>query len=335
MGKKTRQVAYDKNALLNLANHIKRARQPLKENGIPELKIDLGGLETVIKELPKKEREVTEKVWGLIPGTVIQAKNVAARIQKDIAFKDMLERAYKIIEKLFSMEYLIQYDLEARKVAENFYRKFDKTGCEELTDVDALKYFLIFLVFLAGGPKMIYESEQLPQVTEEEEKVGYFDQYSLLTATWNGSAMDFPDKSIRIKLIILFLEMLDFKDVLSMKQYVGLPIEKEYENWPTESVIRFREIRQLKEKIFPSGSWETSEMFIYGHNVDKKQIEKFCSHFSNFRKDWTTVNPFRKGEDSFKVRGKTIKLPRYEIEGFYFNDIYEIMFLYLSRRYLE
>ena len=334
MGKKTRQVNYDKSALLNLAEHIKSARQPLNGNKIQKLRIDLKGLESTVKGLPKKERELMEKFWGLIPGTAIQARNAAVRVQKDIAFKSMLDKTYRIVEKMFSMEYLIQFDPEARKVVDELIPKFDKSGCGDMTDVDALKYFILFLVFLTGGTKMIYESGEDKMMTDEEEKIGYFDQYSLLEATLEGSARDMPDKSIRIKLIILFLEMFDLKDVVSMKKYANLPIERQFEDLQVDSVTRFEEIRKFKERIFKSGSWETTEMFIYGHNIEEEKIRKLFEHFAEFRRDWNSIGRFQKGKDTISTSQGEVKIPRYEIEGFFFNDPYEIMFLYLSRNHL-
>lgn len=334
MGKKKQNVNYDRKALENLTIHIEKARQPLKDGNIPKLNIDLELLEKTIKSLSKKERELMEKFWGLIPGTPIRSENILFKINKDTALRNMLNAAYEIVEKLISIEYLYLFDIDVKNVVDRFATRIDKSGYEEISDMDAIKYLIIFLVFIACGPQMIYESEGIKTITEKEEKIGYFDNYSLLQASWYGSAKNFPEKSIKLGLIISAIEMFNVKDVIAMRKYVNLPIGKEFEGIETDDVKTFQQIRHFKEKIFPNGAWDNACAIIYGDNIERDILEKFCEHFPEFRADWGSLRKFKKGKVTIETSEGRVKIPEYKIEELYFTDVYEVMFLYLSRKYI-
>ena len=334
MGKKKQLVGYDKEAMQVLANHIRGARQPMKEGGIPELKINLDNLEDTVRSLPKKEREVMEKFWGLIPGTPIKAKGALSRIGKDAALKNMMEAAYQVISKLISIEYFYRYDSNAAKLIMDIMSKIDKTGYEEMSDIDAIKYFIIFLVFFAGGHQMVYETEGIPTMTDEEEKVGYFDKYALLKATWESTTKNLPDRSISLRFIILAMEMFDIKEVIAMKRYVWLPIEKEYEDIETEPLGTFEQIRIFKEKLFPYGAWDITCLIIYGNAVEEEELKKFGEHFDEFRASWKSLRKFQSTKVNIVTTQGKKRITSYDIEGLKFTDIYEVMFLYICRNYL-
>lgn len=334
MGKKRKSVAYDEKAMENLAVYINRARQPLKDVSIPRLRIDMKALEDTVKGLPKKEKEVMEKFWGLIPGTPIRANNVLQRIGKDMSLKNMMDEAYEIVRKLISVEYLYLYDMGVRKLVENIMTKIDKRNCEDISDIDAIKYFIIFLVFLSGGHQMVYETDGSRPMTEEEENKGCFDKYALLKATWDCTTKNLPDHSISLKLIILFLEMLDIKDVITMRRYVFLPIDREYEDMETDPIGTFKQLRLFKEKIFHSGPWNMAFLLIYGNNVEKAELEKLGKHFGEFRSDWNNLNKYRKDDAVITTSKGEVTLPLYRVEEFEFTDSYEVMFFYVNRNYL-
>ena len=335
MGKKKQVVNYDKKALENLVAHIESARQPFKGLNIPKLKIDREALENTVKGLPKKEREVMEKFWGLIPGTPIQAKDIVKRIGKNLALKNMLDEAYSIVEKLISVEYLYQFDMGVQKLVQEIVTKIDKKDLENIDDISTIKYFLIFLVFFAGGHQMIYDTEGIQPMTQEEEKVGRFDKYALLKAAWESTTKNLPDHSISLRLIISMIEMFDVKDIIAMKRYVFLPIEREYEGLQTETVVTFQQIRTFKEKIFGSGPWNMTYLLIYGQQIERGEVEKLSKHFKEFRSDWNSLEKYKKEEDAVMITSKgEVTLPLYEVEGLQFTDSYEVMFLYLNRNVL-
>ena len=336
MGKKRQLMDYDKGALRNLVVHLEKVRRPMPGSQIPRLSIDMEGLEKTIKGLPKKEREVMERFWGLIPGTPIRSQNVLKKIGKDTALKNMLEEAYHVMEKLISVEYLYQFDNNAKKLVEEIVSKIDKTGHEDMSDIDTIKYYLIFLVFLGSGHQMIYEADELQAMTKQEEMEGCFDKYALLQATWNCTTKYFPEKAINLRLIIATLEMFDLRDIITMKKYVFLPIDKGYEDVYTNPVGTFYQIRLFKEKIFSCGPWNVTSSLIYGHNVDPKDLEKFCKHFAKFRNDWNSLSDFKQEQEETFIattKGKVI-VPCYKIEKLEFTDSYEIISLYVNRNCL-
>lgn len=335
MGKKKRPVNYDRKALTNLSRQIKLGRRPLKEGNIPELKIDLEGLENTIKSLPKNQREVTEKFWGLIPGTMDHSKQLGTRKRNDIAYQNMLNATLGVMRDLIHFEYLRLYDANMKEIFDGLVSKVDKTGAEEVSDEDAIKYFLIFLIFIANGPRLLVEEEGY-QINLKEEQESYFDEYALLRATWKETAKHLPDHSIKLKLLMETISMFDLKQVVAMKHFARLPVETEFDNPNAKPVQTFAEIRLLKEELFPYGAWDVTTLLIYGaaKEEDRIDVSDLAEHFHEFRKNWDEIKKYKVSETTLVTTKGETKLDRYRIGCLEFTDIYEVMFLYVSRSLL-
>ena len=333
MGKKRQIVSYDRKAISNLSLKISKIRKPVPEGHIPDLKIDLDKLEETIKNLPKKEKEALEKFWGLIPGTVNHGAQASSRKGNDVAYYNMLNAATDVMRKLLQFEYMRLYEETVDTIVKNIVTKIDKTGAEEVSDIDALKYVLILIIFIASGPRLVFEELDY-KINLEAESNGYFDEYALLETTWNGTAQNLPDHSICLKLLMNAVEMFDVKDVVAMKRYIRLPVGKELDEIETPKMQSFKEIRFFKEKLFPNGSWEVTTFFIYGSMEGKPNLSKLVEHFGEFRSDWKNVEKYKVEPVLIETSEGEKTLDCYEIEGWEFTDIYEIMFLYLSRNYL-
>lgn len=333
MGKKRKVEAYDRKAIANLSLKISQMRKPIPEGDIPDLKINLDKLEETIKNLPKKDREVLEKFWGLIPGTVNHGAQVNSRKGNDVAYHNMLNGATDVMRKLLQFEYLRLYEENVDKIVKGLVTKIDKTGAEEVSDIDAIKYVLILIIFIASGPRLVFEELDY-EIDLKSESEGHFDEYALLETTWSATASTLPDYSISLKVLIDAVDMFNVKDVVTMKRYIRLPISKELEEIETPHIESFKEIRLFKEKLFPNGSWEVSTFFIYGSMDGKPDLTKFAEHFEEFRADWKNVEKYRTEPVSVVTSEGEQILDCYTIEGWEFTDIYEIMFLYLSRNSL-
>lgn len=334
MGKKQQrqQVKYSRQALENMAFQLSCIRQPLKGGMIPKIQIDLDELEKTIGTLSKKERELLEKFWGLIPGTTNHGKQINKK--HDIAYQNMMKHTLEVMKKLLSIEYLYRYDQEAKHVVNEMLGKINKEGVEYVSDIDAIKYLILFLIFFVGGPRMLFEGKE-DKINLKEEENGHFDEYALLKVTWEESGRVLQDKSIKLKLLIEAIRMFDLKDVVAMQRFVNLPISKDDYDVETEVLSSFKQIRLFKEKIFPYGAWDVSSSLIYGSEINDIDLTELVESFSMLRANWESIATFKtKQQITLYTSEGERQLDCYKIGKLTFTDIYEVMFLYVSRSLL-
>lgn len=377
MGKKKQEeVRYDRKALVDFGRDLQKFRIPAKGGKIPDLKFNLDGLEELVRELPKKERETVEKFWGLLPGTVAYknhlegkqksavtfqipfnaplsignrafelSNHTGANIQKaakpvtskkpDIASLKMLESVNEIKSKFYNLESMYRYDETVHELIDHIVQKIDKTGAEDVSDLDAIKYLLILVIIIAGGPRLIFEKEDsIIDLKDEEAK--HFDEYATLEAIWDETTHLLADHSIRLRLLMNAVEMFDRKDVVAMKRYVRLPIDPEEQSIETVQLRSVKSCRLFKEGLFPDGPWDVTTILIYGQpNKRPIGMKKFISHFGQFARDWNNVEKYRAEEPGVvRTSQGEKKVPIYNIGGRVFSDTYEIMFLYINRNLL-
>ena len=207
--------------------------------------------------------------------------------------------------------------------------KINREGCEDISDIDLIRYILIFLVFISNGPQMIYEDNNELDVEKEEE--GGFDKYALLNYVWEHSYKNLPDASINLKLLIETLGMFDLKDILIMKRYVGLPVPKEFDDSQIPQLDSFKTIREFKERIFAEGSWETTEFLICGGGTLQSQKANFMEEIHKIMMGHP-IYKYKTATKEVKLSTGTKTLDAYNIGGLKFTDEYECMALYLNRR---
>ena len=332
MAKKKRQVEqYDSAALTYLGAQLKASRKEIEEGSLIKLNISLTKLEEAVKMLPKKEREILEKYWGLIPGTPVRAhdKKFQEAISKDASKMLMAKSAFRAMMTLSSLDYVCIYDAGASVLIDNIAGKVDKRGVE-MSNLDIVKYLVIFLVFIADGPKMIYE-EQLEGLTDEQEKIAGFDLYTFMQITWNAIIKDMEDESINLNLFLKMLDMFDCKDVAYMKKYVGLPLHPDYQRVELEPLESFFEIRNFKEKMFPYGAWDVTSALIFYQGIQEVKLDKFAKKISGLkRSNWAKLEDYKGASKGIMTSKGIVELPTYKIGGMDFTDTYEVQFLCLA-----
>jgi len=142
--KKFKRV-YSENSLLVLRAFIKSS---IKEQlGLPlDVYEDLEELEKAVSNLPMTTRRAIELFFGLIPNTPIKAllKIIAKKQALSLSLVDQsLEAlANEGIASLRGFDYLCKYDSTIQKILGNIIK-----GNLIISDVDALKYVFIFLMF--------------------------------------------------------------------------------------------------------------------------------------------------------------------------------------------
>lgn len=330
MGKKNRHAGYDEKRLSNLATAITHFRKPIEEGEFPKVIVDLSGLEKAIGLLPSKQRKTLESFWGLVPGSIDHSRHMNTKKERELAYKNMLDSAFDVVKSMLSIEYMYLYEKNAHDLVSKYVKKINRSGYENLPDIDVIKYVLIYWIFFLHGPKMIFEKAD-SEIDETYGEIGHFDEYSLLNATWEGNVKNMPDDSINLKLLIEMLDMFDAKDVVTMKNFIGLPISRDDKDLATESLNNFKQIRLFKERIFPDGGWNVTDQLIFGEDTEDINVEKLTVALTLVSSNWSIIEEYIIGETTLVISSGVVELPVYEIAGLKFTDPYEIMCLSTSK----
>lgn len=324
MGKKKRSdVSYETTNLAKMVEDLNKFRKLAERRDVVPIKPDMATFEEVIKALPRKEREICEKYWGLIPGTNPHKRGKPKGKALGAHEMVLVSKLGDVIIKLIGVDYIHIYDVEARELFQKIREKINMEGFEG-SENEAIKYILIYFIFIADGPNSVCENGSW-MLTEKEEEDVSFDFYNFLEIIWEDMLNKLPDNSIHLKVLISVVEMFDCKYVETMKAYVGLPVHRDYVNVELQVPITFKEIRLFKEKLFQRGAWSVTDTLIY-QGID---LKKFFSKIGKLRKNrWQDLDSFKSANSrEIKTTKGKVTLPTYEIGGLSFTDDLEIMFL--------
>lgn len=296
------------------------------------VQFDLEGLQNAVRALPKADRERIERFWGLTGGPNHSKKMIHCNA-KDVAYLDMRNLAILSLRKLLTLDYAIMYDSIVSTRVNLVARKINKNGLE-ITDVECVKYLMAFFIYVDNGPKMSFEQDAMAVDADLNESF-LFDEHEVLNQM-STELSKYHDNSINLKLLVSFFEIIDFRDMLTIKKSMGIEIPKESlpEDLDIEDIETARtvySVRKLKERIFPYGAWEVVTALILGEDEKKVNLENFMKELNSIRKDWAKVDGFKVSQKLLKTKGELRTLNVYNIGGLEFTDIYEVMFLYLER----
>lgn len=344
--KKAKKGQYVQENMEKLARKVFEFRNT-RDKGVTLLRVNVEELEKVIKTLPKEKRESIEKFCGLTGGpNHSQKTNVASA---DRALINLRNSAESAIMMLYELDKMYIYDESLKIAVAQLAKKINK-GKLQISDLDAVKYLIVFLVVLENGPKMSFEEDSLAIDTSVRED-SIFDEYSVIYAACR-ELNKLSDKSINLEIIKSWIESIDFNDSIILKKSFQIDIPdishlkqieqmlhvmpqfKGKEIFPTNEhlkefnpIRRLSEVRKFKERIFPYGAWEVTREFILGI-TDGVNLEKFGEKLSQLSKDWLQIQNFKIGQEKIRTSYGIRNLDVYSIEGLKFTDPYEIMFLY-------
>ena len=336
MGSKKNNRPYDQKNLEYFAQILAYIRDAKKEWGTPTF-IDTEELEKAVKKLPRKDRENIERFWGLTGGTN-HSKKLKSINTTDVAFIRQSSQATVSLRSLFRIDYMSMYDQNIKRMIKVLTKKINKKGIE-MSDLDAIKYLIVFLVILQNGPKMPFEKDPLSIDTECDPNFT-FDEYAIIKGAVD-ELKDIPDGAIRLRLIKDWLDMLDFKDVLAIQKTFCINVPKneiplEFRNDEIEALYTFEQTRNFKERVFKYGGWEVVTELILGIENKNVQHDEFTKCLNILRKDWSKVTDFKTGEiRKLRTPHELRNLDVYNIGGLEFTDIYEVMFIYLERNVIS
>lgn len=335
MAKKRKEyVQYSTEALLDMANVLNNIHRAIRNYELLELNVNIQGLQEAIYKLPRKDRDLLERYWGLLPGTraIVDSKTYRKDFFKDISKRNMEKEVRWILHKLRRLDYLIIYDERAQKLIQNLVSKCDRTNTE-LTDLEIVKYLVIFFTFIMGGEQMIY-TEKLDELSDEEKKDVAFDLYSYMSLTWDASIIDMPDGRIKLELLLKVMDMFDCIQVAKMKKYAGLPVSIEYVGKDVRPPKTLKEIEDFKKELFPNGEWTILCNLIYWRELEDVNFGGFWKELRKLKEaDWGTFEQYKDGDKEVVANdGKTL-VPMYNIGGINISDPYEGQILSLSDIY--
>lgn len=325
MGKK-KTISYVSKNLENFAKFLQRMRRKIQGKESYS-NINLDALQNAIKSLPKTDRENIERFFGLTGGPNHSKKKAS---NKDIAFIRMRESALESIYKLFFIDYMFIYDEEVRTMMYEIYKKINKKDIE-ISELEAIKYLMAFVLILQNGPKMIFEKDEEVLNEADNNDLLMFDEYSLITEM-HSDLKKLCDNCLNLGLLITWIEMIDFKEKLTIKKTFRITIPKEYKFQEIKAMSTFSEIRNFKEKLFPYGPWEVCNELLFSDNeIDVKEL---MNNLSVIRNDWSKVKELKTGEKKLKTLHENRTLKIYKIGKLEFTDIYELMVIYLARDFI-
>ena len=351
--------AYDAENLKHLGVCVNRARPEIEgDKETPNIKVNLIGLEKAVKALPKKDRETIERFWGLNGGPN-HSKKIGLTQKNDVAYQNMFKEAIQSFRKLFWVDYVNMYDENFNELVQIILKKVNKDNATKISDIEVIKYLIGFFILIWNGPKMSFE-ENLLEIDNDYENEATCDEYAIMKYMY-VILKAYPDKSVNLKLLIEFFEMLDFQDKLVAKKSVGLEIEYDCRvSCESKAILETKkkmniasvnaqginpnqvetarvctDIRRFKERAFKFGPWARTCELIIGNIIP---IEEFMQIIAEIYKKWSWTDEFEKFSTGKKVAIRTSSEVRnldiYNIGGLEFTDLEEVDFLYSNRNFI-
>ena len=279
----------------------------------------IGNMEKVFAKMATEQRDVYKelcKFWGIIPEEH-KAKKPTSGI-KPHSHLNLLNR-WGYFDLYFSnLDYVV--DLVAAKTY---------TSSHTMTKLEMAKYAHIFALFINGQCLMPYDLPKFEEFCAKLKEAGTkFDAFELrkkffasiinseqnigwnagwLYYCYNAYLRQLPDGAINLDAIAYFMELIEYDHKLMLKEFTDMLSGDKGDSSSEKSDFKARhlkpimvnvDIRALKEKLFPSGPWDTQNA-LFMTNIDAKQRQAYRYAYNRFQK-----NNFAFGENV-----ETVKTP--------------------------
>ena len=342
--KRKKANAYVPEALDAFAKHLSKIRIPCKSVRVPKSQVIPENIPEALNALPKEDREIIERYWGLTGGP-----NHSERIRlynfNDRAIFVMRNRANEALKKLSKLELARIYDASVDKMVDLISKKINRDGVSHISDLESIKYLMAFLIVVENGPKLSLEHD--PMMINSKVDTGcYLDEYEALKEMCQ-ELEELPDKSISLSLIKSLFEMMDLKDWIAIQENFGITSSNIFQPDEIEAlkslginvsgmtahrkiqdIMTFGSIRAYKESIFKYGPWSVTSQIIQGDNVKMEEFIKEVGAIGNHR-DWVAkIEEFKTDQkEKLKTSREIRTLSIYRIGDLEFTDPCEIDFL--------
>lgn len=324
LGKNKRSIiSYGAEEVSPIGEMLKRIAEELERKELPPMKLELEGLHKAIQMLPKEKRKKVEAYWGLTGGVDHSQRKLC---YNDIALKNMMQEILDILQdELMTIDYLYLFDKSSRDLINKIMAKVDRNQTQ-LTNQEAIKYVMAFVVFFINGPKMAFEEDdnQINKIPEEY----ILHEYAMIQSIWLDYASELPDKSINLKLLVETVEHFNWKQVVAILDFSKIQVNKEERPTQVETLETLGDVRRFKEKFFPYGAWETTTCLVMEKDQMMSAMSEFFKELENLREDFGRIYDFKSGTYTIMTTKGTRNLDVYTIGGVSFTDPEEIIFLY-------
>ena len=256
----------------------------------------------------------------------------------------MCKRAVEALKKMSNLELARTYDASVDRMINLVSKKINKDGVTDISNFDSVKYLMVFFIVIENGPKLSFEID--PMTVKNVDKGFCLDEYEALKELCEQLEGQ-PDKIINLRLIKNLLEMLGFKNQVTIRENfrikspelfsqdeiqtlesLGVNISEITSIKSIQEIMTFGSIRDFKESVFKYGAWEVTSQIIQGETKGledlKEELGRIYKH-----KDWVSRIEEYKTRDVKQIYISTgfVTLDIYRICGFEFTDPCEIDFL--------
>lgn len=339
--------AYVPEALESFAKDLAGIRIPSKSVNVPKSQVIPEKIPETLNALSKEDRENIERYWGLTGG-VNHSKKMGRHNKKDQALFDMCKRAVEALKKMSNLELARTYDASVDRMINLVSKKINKDGVTYISDFDSVKYLMVFFIVIENGPKLSLEHDPMIIETDIDDN-HYIDEYEALKELCEQTEGK-PDKFINLSLIKNLLEMLGFKNEMTIRsnfgiktpelfspdeiqflKSLGINISEVTSTKAIQEIMTFGSIRAFKESAFKYGAWDVTSQIIQGNT---EGLEDFVEELGRIYKnrDWVSrIEEFKTGEKKEIVLSTGRRsLDIYRVCGLEFTDPCEIDFLRIN-----
>ena len=327
MGKNKNTKEYVPEAFKLFGIYLENLRQQGAKK-VLKSKINLEGLKKAMMTLSRGDRETIEKFWGLTGGAN-HSKKLTSFTAKDVAFIQMRDKACQALSKLNKLDAARMYDETVDMLVGIVGRKINMHGFADISELEAVKYLMAFLIVVENGPKMSFE-QNLMQVETKVDKFCYLDEYEALNEMCQ-SLKEHPERSINFGLVKSTFDMMDVQDCVLIQKSFGLEVEEGFNSKEMDLLDTFAKIRAFKERIFEYGAWDVTCKLVLGYSVE---LGEFVKAVSKLHRNWSKMADFKTSQKSLRTFSETRNLDVYSFGELEFTDPYEVMFLYLEREFI-
>lgn len=309
-------------ALKAAAKELERKEEKLSSEKLPSMEVNLEGLYEAIQLLPRGDREILEVYWGLTGKTNHSKRKVTS---KDTALKNMIQETSAVIYKMLTIDYLYLFDESSKGLMKTILTKVDRSNTQ-LSDQDVIKYLMNFIVFFINGPKMAFEDNDNELDQCPEEHILY--EYAMIQSIWLDFAYRLPPESINLKLLVEAVEVFNWKDVVTIRNFSNLHVDKKDRPTEVKTVGTLGEVRRFKEAMFAYGEWEVTTLLIMRDPKWEVHLQGFTEELANLRGDFDRVFDYAEDMKTIMTSKGKRTLTVYKIGGLQFTDPEEVIFLY-------
>lgn len=295
---------------------------------VKTLQIDPEGFCKAIRKLPREGQRALEEFFDLkkkkneSPFSRCMIKGSQEYIWKGETPNSTRVKGEKAIESLITLQqmtYVLEYDCEFKSTVHEL--KVNIPGEE------GMNYLILYLTIMLEGSSFFYDSVE-KGINKEKEAFETFDSKSLMMIALEA----FKGTSLRVDLFKDFFELFvpdNLKKEILEGFEMRIPKELACIQVSNERGMTFSRLREIKELLFPKGSWETVESLVEGRcrKVPGLATLRRASSYE-WRHSYDAKFYESVGEKTLP-NGEVI--PLYKVRGvktsFTFSDLGEVVFL--------